>query len=267
MELIKIRPLVARLSEEVLGITRNEKIPGLAVLLGAPDPDAIFYADSILKTAEKLNIDAKLFNYSKEDEFIGLIKGNELAGFGGILALSPYPDKMDENRLQIIPPHKDVDCITHVRIGELNSGVSKLAPATAAAVIEIIDHFRGDITGARVTVVGRSLRVGKPLMPLLLQRNATVTLCHSRTKNLEERTAEADIVITAIGKAELLTREFFSDGQIIIDVGINRTDDGFTGDVRRKDLKEMDISITKVPGGVGTVTTIVIFKNLLDLMI
>ena len=267
MELIKIRPLVARLTEEITEMTRNERIPGLAVLLGTPDPDAVFYAESILRTAAKLNINAKVFNYSNENEFADMIEGSEIAGFGGILAISPYPDKMDETRLQIIPPHKDVDCITQKKIGELNSGVSGLAPATAAAVIEIIDHFRGDITGDRVTVVGRSLRVGKPLMPLLLQRNATVTVCHSRTKDLEKRMREADIVITAIGKAELFTKEYFSNGQVIIDVGITRTEGGFTGDVKRKDLKEMDIFITKVPGGVGTVTTMMIFKNLLDLVI
>lgn len=266
MKTIKVKPIVRKLEAKISGIVQRNDVKGIAVLLGKEDPDAVYYGDSIIKKAGKLNIPARFFKYSNKDEFRELINGDSLDDYGGILALSPYPDGMSEKELEAIAPQKDVDCITSSLVGKLMLGSSSVAPATAAAVVTICrERFGKTLEGKEVVITGRSNRVGKPLVPLFLGENATVKICHSRTKELPRVVSKAHIAVLAIGRAEFFDRKYFSEGQTVIDVGINKKEDGFCGDANRGDLTDMTGHITKVPGGVGSVTTVMIFVNLLKL--
>ena len=182
----------------------------------------------------------------------------------GILLLRPLPKHLDEAALcGLVCPDKDVDCATDLSLSGVFSG-KKLgfAPCTAQAVIEILKYYGAAFSGARCAVVGRSLVVGRPLAMLLLEENATVTLCHSRTKDLAAVTREADIVVAAMGRAKALDGRYFREGQILIDVGIHRLEDGsLCGDIDFAQAETAAAAITPVPGGVGAVTTAVMLEH------
>lgn len=185
----------------------------------------------------------------------------------GILLLRPLPKQLDEAALcAAIRPEKDVDCATDLSLAGVFAG-KKLgfAPCTAQAVIEILKYYGAALAGARCAVVGRSLVVGRPLAMLLLKENATVTLCHSRTKDLPAVTREADIVIAAMGRAKALGAAHFREGQILIDVGIHRLEDGtLCGDIDFAAAEKTAAAITPVPGGVGAVTTAVLLSHVAE---
>lgn len=173
----------------------------------------------------------------------------------GILLFRPLPRHMDEEKIKrLISIEKDVD-------GMSFAGSGTYAPCTPAAVIEILDYYGIDVTGKKVTVIGRSSVVGMPLAIMLIQRNATVTVCHTKTKDIQEECRRADIVVSAAGKAKIIGEDYFSKGQIIIDVGINFADGEMCGDVDFEAAKKYAAAITPVPGGVGAVTTSVILKH------
>ena len=166
----------------------------------------------------------------------------------------------------MISPEKDADCLTSLNFGRLAKGLSSYAPCTASGIIKMLDSYGIEIEGKRAVVVGRSLLVGKSVAMLLEQRNATVTLCHSRTKNLAEITRQADILVVAIGQARYITKEYVKEGAVVVDVGINRIEGKLYGDVYFQDVCRGGCSyITPVPGGVGPVTVASLLANTVGL--
>ena len=182
----------------------------------------------------------------------------------GILVQLPLPKQINENLIiDSILPYKDVDGFTPVNLGNLINNNNMLLPATARACMELIKSTNEKIAGKNAVVVGRSNIVGKPVSMLLLQRNATITICHSRTKNLEEITRCADILVAAVGRAHFVTEEMVSEGTAVIDVGINRVDGKLTGDVDFEPVSKKASHITPVPGGVGPMTIALLMENTL----
>src|SRR3989338_6044157 len=185
----------------------------------------------------------------------------------GILVQLPLPKQIDENLItNSILPHKDVDGFTSVSLGHLFSENTIIAPATARAVLHLIESTGVDIEGRYAVVVGRSNIVGKPVAMMLLEKNATVTICHSKTKNLAEHTKKADILVVAAGKPKLITKEMVKEGAVVIDVGISRVEGKIVGDVDFENAKEVAGFITPVPRGVGPMTIAMLIENTLKAM-
>ena len=185
----------------------------------------------------------------------------------GVLLLRPLPRHLDASVIEnAVAAEKDVDCMTDLSISGVFSGRNiGYPPCTAQACIEILDHYGIDCTGKKAVVVGRSLVVGKPVSMMLLQKNATVTICHTRTKDLSSVTKEADILIVAAGRAGVIGAEHVREGQIVIDVGINTDENGkLCGDVKFSEAEKIAGYITPVPGGVGSVTTSVLVRHVVD---
>jgi methylenetetrahydrofolate dehydrogenase (NADP+)/methenyltetrahydrofolate cyclohydrolase len=192
---------------------------------------------------------------------------NQKQDIHGILVQLPLPKHIDEKLItNSILPHKDVDGFTPVNLGNLLSENMVIAPATARAVINLIESTGTKIEGKNAVVVGRSNIVGKPVAMMLLDRNATVTICHSKTKNLAEHTKKADILVVAAGKPKLITKEMAKEGAVVIDVGINRFGDKLIGDIDFENVKEVAGFITPVPGGVGPMTRAMLMDNTLKAM-
>lgn len=245
-------------------------VPRLAIVRVGEKPDDIAYEKGAVKKMEKLGLEYSLYTYPADitnerfmTEFDRINRDNEI---DGILLLRPLPGHIDEEAVtERIDPYKDLDGISPFNMAKVYAGDEKgFAPCTAEAVIECLDHAGIDLTGKNVTVVGRSLVIGKPLAMLLIKRNATVTICHTKTKNIEEKCRSADIVIAAAGSKKMIKSGFVSDGAVVIDVGINDDGDGgICGDVDMEDVLKKASLITPVPGGVGSVTTSVLAKHLL----
>jgi len=183
----------------------------------------------------------------------------------GILVQMPLPKHLDENKIQNrISPLKDVDGLTFINAGKLVNNSKGLVPCTPKGIIDLLDYYNIKIEGANAVVVGRSILVGKPIANLLLNRNATVTICHSRTKDIEKITKKADILIVAVGKKWFIDKSMIKKNSVIIDVGINRDDGKLYGDVNFDDVKDKCKYITPVPGGVGPMTVTELMFNVLD---
>jgi methylenetetrahydrofolate dehydrogenase (NADP+) / methenyltetrahydrofolate cyclohydrolase len=197
-----------------------------------------------------------------EDELIELVEElNDDDSVDGILVQTPLPDQIDEARvMRTINPKKDVDGLHPFSAGQLYLGRQTLVPATPLGVMRLLDEYRIPITGARAVVVGRSPLVGKPLALLLLQANATVTICHSRTDDLARQTLDADILVAAVGHPGLITADVVKQGATVVDVGITRTDAGLLGDVDSS-VSEVAAFLTPVPGGVGPMTRAALLEN------
>ena len=192
---------------------------------------------------------------------------NEDAHIHGVLLLRPLPPQMDEEYLVgLLSPEKDVDGITDGSLtGVFTGKAAGFAPCTAQACMEVLGYYGADCAGCRAAVVGRSLVVGRPAAMLLLQKNATVTICHTRTKELPARVREADLVIAAAGRRGLLGGEYFREGQIVLDVGIHFDEEGrMCGDVRTAEAAEQVKAVTPVPGGIGAVTTAVLMRHVVE---
>jgi methylenetetrahydrofolate dehydrogenase (NADP+)/methenyltetrahydrofolate cyclohydrolase len=255
---------------EVEDLKSKGIIPGLGIVRIGSNPDDLSYERGAIKRCEGLGIHCKVFEYPLEITQCQLIeeirKINNDDTIHGILLFRPLPKHIDENSIKkIISPEKDIDCFNPINVVKVFEGdETGFAPCTPEAVIEIMDHYGIEISGKRVVVIGRSLVVGKPLSMLLLKRNATVTICHTRTRNLEETCRQGEILIAAAGKAKMVTKEFVSKGQIVIDVGINVDESGkLWGDVDYDSVEPIVGHITPVPGGVGTVTTSVLAKHVI----
>jgi methylenetetrahydrofolate dehydrogenase (NADP+) / methenyltetrahydrofolate cyclohydrolase len=189
---------------------------------------------------------------------------NDDPAVSGILLQLPVPKHLDENLLiGLISPDKDVDGLTAVSAGRLVQGEPGLRPCTPSGVLALLDHHEVELQGAEVVVVGRSLLVGKPVAQLLLERNATVTICHSRTRDLPAVCRRADVLIAAVGVPKLVGAEHVKPGATVIDVGINRTDEGLVGDVDFDAVKPVAGLLTPVPGGVGPMTIALLMRNTL----
>ncbi|MCI5835982.1 MAG: bifunctional methylenetetrahydrofolate dehydrogenase/methenyltetrahydrofolate cyclohydrolase FolD [Firmicutes bacterium] len=217
------------------------------------------------KAANSVGIDFDCVRFgveSTEDEIINKIKElNEDETINGILVQMPIPDKYDYKKIiNTINPSKDVDGLTYVNSGKLLNGEDGMVSCTPAGIIELLKFYNIDIASKNVVIIGRSILVGKPLSMLFLKENATVTVCHSKTSNLSYFTKNADILVVAVGKKHLITKDMVKENSVIIDVGINRVDDKIYGDVDLENVKDI-ATITPVPGGVGPMTVTMLLYN------
>lgn len=243
--------------------------PSIAVIRVGNNSSDISYEKSIMNFMEKADIEVKsivLDENIKQDDFINKLKEvNADDSINAILVFRPLPSHLDEDEIKyIISPSKDIDCFSPVNMAKLFiSDKSGFYPCTPLGVMEMLDYYRINPEGKEVVIVGRSLVVGKPLSMMLLDRHATLTICHSRTKNLKEVCKKADILIVAVGRANMVDKEYIKDCAVVIDVGINFNNGKLTGDVDYESASEVAGMITPVPGGVGSVTTACLVKNVL----
>ena len=267
-------PAVKAMAEEfksrVAALKERGVYPKLAVVRAGEREDDIAYEKGIMKRFGTVEAEVEVIKLPidiDEESFEETIRRlNEDEKVHGILVFRPLPKQLDDNRLkEIIRPDKDVDSISMANAAKVFAGdKTGYAPCTAQAVMELLEHNKIDLTGKKVAIVGRSLVVGKPLAMLMLGRNATVTVCHTRTKNIAEECKRADILVACAGSAKMIKRDFTNPDQIVVDVGINFVDGAMCGDVDYDDVAEHVAAITPVPGGVGTVTTSVLLKHTLE---
>jgi methylenetetrahydrofolate dehydrogenase (NADP+)/methenyltetrahydrofolate cyclohydrolase len=245
------------------------RTPGLATILVGEDPASEVYVGMKRRNSEEVGMrsihhepDASI----REEELLGLVRElNEDDEVDGILVQLPLPAHIEENAIvAAIDPRKDVDGLTPVNAGLLAHGAPGLVPCTPAGVMELLAHEGVGLEGAEAVVVGRSKLVGVPVARLLLQANATVTVCHSRTHDLDATCARADVLVAAVGVPRLLSAEAVKPGAVVIDVGVNRLDEGLVGDVDYEAAAEVAAAITPVPGGVGPMTIAMLLSNTLQ---
>ena len=270
MTLLDGKALAAKIKEEVRreagGLPRR---PGLAVVLVGEDPASRVYVNSKRKDCESCGFYSEeydLLAQSPQSALIELVEGlNDREDIDGILIQLPLPGHMDEQAvLQAISPEKDVDGFHPMNAGNLLIGRESFLPCTPAGVMELLDEYHIDPAGKRAVVVGRSNIVGKPMGLLLLRRDATVTIAHSRTPDLPELCRQADILVSAVGRRNLITADLVKEGATVVDVAMNRDEDGrLCGDVDFGAVAEKASFLTPVPGGVGPMTRAILMKNTL----
>lgn len=274
-EILKGKEVVAALKEkliaEVEALKAKGVTPTLAIVRVGERPDDISYEKGAMTRCKGIGVEIKNFLLPADctqDDVLKVIKEvNEDSSIHGCLLFRPLPKTMDENYIRNqLDPAKDVDGITDLSMaGTYSCTALGFPPCTPTACMEILEHFGIDLTGKRVCVVGRSLVVGKPAAIMAIQRNGTVTVCHTKTKDMKAVAREADIIIAAAGKAGVVGEGFFREGQIVIDVGINFDEEGnMKGDVDFAAAEPVVAAITPVPGGVGTVTTSVLVKHVIE---
>lgn len=239
----------------------------LAVIIVGSDPASRVYVNNKKKACELTGIRSEEYALPEEttqQELLSLIdRLNADEKVNGILCQLPLPKHIDENTvIERIDPKKDVDMFSCVNVGKMWVGDGVFLPCTPAGVMELLSYYNIDLCGKNCVVVGRSNIVGKPMACLLLEKNATVTICHSRTKNLAEICRSADVIVAAVGKAKFITADMVKDGAVVVDVGINRNENGkLCGDVDFENVKEKASYITPVPGGCGPMTIAMLMKN------
>lgn len=257
----------AALKDKVASLAARGARPGLAAVLVGDDPASRVYVRNKARSCEETGLHSEVHalpQTATEAELVELIERlNKDPRIHGILVQLPLPKRINAERvLSAVSPAKDVDGFHAENLGALLQGLPGFVPCTPAGVMEMLAHARVPLAGARAVIVGRSTIVGKPLALLLLQKDATVTICHSRTRDLAARAREADILVAAVGKAKLVTADMVKPGACVIDVGINRLADGkLAGDVDFDSVKEVAGSITPVPGGVGPMTIAMLIVN------
>ncbi|MFQ5445141.1 MAG: bifunctional methylenetetrahydrofolate dehydrogenase/methenyltetrahydrofolate cyclohydrolase FolD [Nitrospinales bacterium] len=263
---LKVRDQIAGEVAELK--SRLGKVPGLAVVLVGEDPASKIYVRNKNKTCRAIGFES--FEHylpadTSEDDVFSLVNQlNHDASVNGILVQLPLPSHINSERiLEAIDPAKDVDGFHPANVGRLVGNRPGLVPCTPAGIIHILDEYKIDIEGKHAVVLGRSNIVGKPVAFLLLHRNATVTICHSRTKDLHKVAASADLLVAAIGKPGFVTGDMVKKGAVVIDVGINRVDGKLTGDVVFDEAAKNASCITPVPGGVGPMTIAMLMCNTL----
>jgi methylenetetrahydrofolate dehydrogenase (NADP+) / methenyltetrahydrofolate cyclohydrolase len=241
--------------------------PALQIMIVGEAPDSLAYANSAKKMAEKNGILCdieQLPGTTSQDDFVKVLKGrNADKAIHGIIVMRPFPKQISEDVVKhILAPEKDIDCFNPVNAGKVMAGDLKgFPPATPQAVMEMLRFYSIPMSGKEAVVIGRSMVVGKPQAMLLLGENATVTVCHSKTKDLPGVCRRADILVAAIGKAKMITTDYIKPGATVMDVGINVEGNKLFGDVDTEPAKDVAGAITPVPGGVGTVTTRVLLKH------
>ena len=241
----------------------------LAVIMVGDDPASKVYVRNKSKACEEVGIEYEEYLIGSniaQKELIDLIKKlNQDNTVNGILLQSPIPSNLDINEaFRTIAPEKDVDGFNPVNVGKLVLNQDTFVSCTPFGIIKMFEEYNIDLTGKNVVILGRSNIVGKPLIHCCLNKNATVTTCHSKTQNLKEITSKADILISAIGKANFVTEDMVKENAVVIDVGINRLDNGkITGDVDFENVKEKASYITPVPGGVGPMTIAMLMNNVI----
>jgi methylenetetrahydrofolate dehydrogenase (NADP+) / methenyltetrahydrofolate cyclohydrolase len=245
------------------------RVPGLATVLVGEDPASQVYVGMKRRNTEDVgmrSIHHEPEASIREEELLDLVRGlNEDAEVDGILVQLPLPAHIDENAIvAAVDPAKDVDGLTPINAGLLAHGDPGLVPCTPAGVMELLSHEGVELEGAEAVVVGRSKLVGVPVARLLLQANATVTVCHSRTRDLDATCRRADVLVAAVGVSRLLGVEAVKPGAVVIDVGVNRLEEGLVGDVDYEAAAEVASAITPVPGGVGPMTIAMLLSNTLQ---
>jgi methylenetetrahydrofolate dehydrogenase (NADP+)/methenyltetrahydrofolate cyclohydrolase len=258
-------PLAARIRAEVAEEVKELGRLGLVTLQVGEDPASTIYLRRKHEAAQEATIeseDRKLPEQISEEELLGVLADlNADDAVDGILVQLPLPDHLDEARvIREISPVKDVDGLHPFNAGELYLGRPTLVPATPLGIMALLAEHRIHLEGANAVVVGRSDIVGKPVAQLLLQSNATVTICHSRTSDLPRHTLEADVLVVAVGSPEFITADMIKQGSAVVDVGINRTENGLVGDVD-PDAADHAAFLTPVPGGVGPMTIAMLLRN------
>ena len=257
------------LKDKVLELKSKGINPKLAVIAVGENSASKIYVRNKKRACDEIGIYSEEFSLpenTSEEELIDLIeKLNSNAYINGILVQLPLPLHINETKIaEAINPLKDVDVFNPLNTGKLLSGNADLIPCTPKGIIELLEHEKIPLKGKHCVVIGRSNIVGKPISLLMLQKDATVTICHSKTKNLDKICKTADIIIAAIGKPKFITKNMITKGCVIIDVGINRNKDGtICGDVDFEEVKEIASYITPVPGGVGPMTIAMLLKNTL----
>jgi methylenetetrahydrofolate dehydrogenase (NADP+)/methenyltetrahydrofolate cyclohydrolase len=261
------KALGAKVREEVAASVAGLGHVGLATVLVGDDPASQIYINLKQKAATEAGMDARdleLPGDMSEEELLETIAGlNADDGVDGLLVQLPLPDHIDENRvIESIAPQKDVDGIHPVNAGRLYLGRPTLVPGTPLGIMRMLDEYEIPLEGARAVVVGRSAIVGKPMAHLLLQRNATVTICHSRTQDLQRHTLDADVLVAAVGRTHLIAADMDKAGATVIDVGMNRVEGSrkLLGDVDPGAM-ELAAYMTPVPGGVGPMTIAMVLQN------
>ena len=264
------KAVAARVKQEVAReLAQSGLKPGLATILVGDDPASAVYVR--MKREDSAEVGIESFHHEpggevEASELAALIHSlNEDARVHGILLQLPLPDHLDQDDfISLIDPAKDVDGLTAANAGLLMHGREEaLVPCTPAGVMELLRDSEVELSGARAVVIGRSILVGKPLVQLLLGANATVTHCHSRTRDLPEVCREAEVLVAAVGSAGLVTADMVREGAVVVDVGTNRTEDGLVGDVDFDSVRERAGAITPVPGGVGPMTRAMLLVNTL----
>ncbi|MGO2480298.1 bifunctional 5,10-methylenetetrahydrofolate dehydrogenase/5,10-methenyltetrahydrofolate cyclohydrolase [Glutamicibacter bergerei] len=249
-----------RIGDLVTQLATEHVTPKLAVIVATDNQATNWYVSSIARAATKLAVACEVLDLGEATvetlaETIKTLNADEQ--IHGIILQTPLPQGIDASSLvKLIDPAKDIDGANPVSLGQLSVGQEAFAPATARSVIEILEHYRIPLAGKHVAVIGRSTVVGKPLAQLLLQLDATVTICHSRTVNLAEHTSRAEVCVVAAGQPHLLTANEVAAHSVVIDVGTHVTESGgLTGDVQADSVQPLVSALSPVPGGVGTVTT------------
>jgi methylenetetrahydrofolate dehydrogenase (NADP+) / methenyltetrahydrofolate cyclohydrolase len=263
------RDVRAEVRDEVAAwVAEGHEAPGLATVLVGDDPASAVYVGGKQRASAEVGIrgfDHRLADDARHEDVERLLRElNADPGVSGILLQLPTPPQVDGPALtELIDPLKDVDGLTPISAGLLAKGRPGLRPATPSGVMELLRRHDVVLEGAEAVVVGRSDLVGKPVGALLLAENATVTTCHSRTRDLAGVCRRADVLIAAVGRPELVKGDWVKEGAVVVDVGINRTDDGLVGDVEFESARERARLITPVPGGVGPMTIAMLLRNTL----
>ena len=242
--------------------------PTLVVISVGDNPASKVYVGQKEKCANYIGINYQHMHYDSisDDELVKVIdKLNKDKKVNGVIVQLPLPNGMDETRIvNTIIPEKDVDGLTYLNAGLLLNNKTSMVSCTPKGIMELLKREKVNLVGANAVVIGRSILVGKPMMNLLINANATVTLCHSKTKDLEKITKKADVLVVAIGKKHFITRDMVKRGAVVIDVGINRVDGKLYGDVDFDDVYSKVKKITPVPGGVGPMTVVMLMKNVIE---
>ncbi len=271
MNLIDGKALAAKMQAElkvkVDKLKEAGSVPGLAVILVGEDPASQIYVRNKARQATAIGLNSSVVRLPEtvsEKELLELIEQyNQLEQWHGILVQLPLPKHISEEKVLLaIDPEKDVDGFHPMNMGRLWAGNPLMIPSTPAGIMEMFREYNVELSGKRAVVIGRSNIVGKPMAQLLMMADATVTIAHSRTKNLRELTKEADILVVAIGRDRMIKADDVKDGAVVIDVGMNRDEDGkLHGDVDFDEVKEVASLITPVPGGVGPMTITMLMEQ------
>lgn len=257
-----------RVKQEISNLPKNDKIPTLAVVLVGDDPASAIYVRNKKRACEYVGIKSVSVTLGQDTTQEKLEQTlndlNNDKSINGILLQLPLPKGLDERKaLNCIAPEKDVDGLSSVNFGKLITKEVGITPCTPTGVMEFFKEYNIDLTGKNVVIINRSILVGKPLALMMLNANATVTICHSKTQNISEYTKKADVIVTAVGKAKFLTEDMVKDGAVVIDVSIVRTEAGLCGDADYENIKDKASYITPVPGGVGPMTIAMLMENTL----
>ncbi len=249
-------------------VAKLKEKPTLVVISVGDNPASKVYVGQKEKCANYMGLNYNHMHYDSitDDELVKVIeKLNKDKKVNGVIVQLPLPDGMDETRIvNTIIPEKDVDGLTYLNAGLLLNNKTSMVSCTPKGIMELLKREKVDLVGANAVVIGRSILVGKPMMNLLINANATVTMCHSKTKDLEKITRKADVLVVAIGKKHFVTRDMVKRGAVVIDVGINRVDGKLYGDVNFDDVYSKVKKITPVPGGVGPMTVVMLMKNVIE---